>query len=172
MHYPEITCPCFSHTTHRQTSGHPHSCGSSGRRNAARAILDCQELDSQVEFYLDHALAPSTKRTYGSAKKRYILFCHSHNIPPFPTSEPVQCRYVAHLANSSLKHTSIKCYLAAVRHLQIELGQGDPDMTSMAKLELVTKGVKRVQVAGQSQLTCVGCSTLACQAHQGRETKS
>ncbi len=51
-------------------------------------------------------LAPTTKRTYGSAKKRYILFCHSHNIPPFPTSEPVLCRFVAHLANSSLKHTS------------------------------------------------------------------
>ncbi len=98
-----------------------------------------------MEFYLDHALAPSTKRTYGSAKKLYILFCRSHNIPPFPTSEPVLCRFVARLANSSLKHTSIKCYLAAVHHLQIELGQGDPDMTSMAKLELVIKGVKRVQ---------------------------
>ncbi len=36
-----------------------------------------------------------------------MSFCHMHNMPPFPTSEHVVCRFVAHLANSTLKHTSM-----------------------------------------------------------------
>ena len=34
-------------------------------------------------------------------------------------------------------------YLAAVRHAQIALGLGDPQMASMPKLEYVMKGLRR-----------------------------
>ena len=51
------------------------------------------------------------------------------------------------LANEGLAHTSIKCYMSAVRHLQIEEGWGDPKLNCMSKLELelVMRGIKRVQ---------------------------
>lgn len=110
-------------------------------------------MDKDVDFYLERALAPSTKRTYGSAKRRYLSFCITHDISPLPTSESLLCRYVAQLANDNLSHTSIKCYLAAIRHLQIEQGLGDPTISAMAKLELVIRGVKRVQAEKQPART-------------------
>ena len=112
-----------------------------------RTRLDSQRLDESVDFFLDHALAKTTKKTYDSAKRRYISFCHACRLSPLPSSQQsLQCRYVAHLANEGLSHTSIKCYLAAVRHLHIEKGWEDPGISSMAKLELVLRGIKMVQV--------------------------
>ena len=90
---------------------------------------------------MDHMLARSTKRTYSSAKKRYMSFCHLHHITRLPTS---LCHYVASLANEGLSHVSIKCYQAAVCHLHIE-----EDISKMTKLELVLKGVKVVQATKQ-----------------------
>ncbi len=43
-----------------------------------------------------------------------------------PTNEQLLCHYVAFLAKSGLAASSIKCYLAAVRNLQITEGKGDP----------------------------------------------
>ena len=96
---------------------------------------------------MDHAIATSTRRTYSSAKRRYLSFCHMYHIPPLPSSEKSLCRYVALLANEGLAHGSIKCYLAAVRHLHIEEGRGDPGISDMAKLELVLKGIKMVRAS-------------------------
>jgi hypothetical protein len=98
-----------------------------------------------VEFYCDTALAKATKQTYKSAKRRYLTFCSLHDIAPIPTSEWVLCRYVAYLANEGLTHSTIRGYLSAVRHLHIEEDRGDPNISGMAKLELVLKGVKMVQ---------------------------
>lgn len=99
-----------------------------------------QELDRAVEFYLRNSIADSTQKAYSSAKRRYIDFCSSSNLPPLPTS---------YLANSKLSHTTMKCYLAGVRHLHITQGYGDPHMSSMAKLELVLRGIKSTQTKQQ-----------------------
>ena len=39
----------------------------------------------------------------------------------FPANEELLMKFVAYLAQS-IKHSSIKCYLAAVRHLHIRMG--------------------------------------------------
>lgn len=39
----------------------------------------------------------------------------------------------------------MKCYLSAVRGLQVECGEGDPRVESMSLLELILQGVKREQ---------------------------
>lgn len=44
-----------------------------------------------------------------------------------------------------MQASSIKCYLSAVRQLQIAKGEGDPGISKMVKLEQVLKGVKAVQ---------------------------
>ena len=44
-----------------------------------------------------------------------------------------------------MRHQTIKCYLSAARHLQIEGGGGDPRVESMPLLELALRGAKREQ---------------------------
>lgn len=52
------------------------------------------------------------------------------------------CRYVAFLADSGLKHASIKGYLSALRRMQIVAGAGDPFTASWPLLECTLKGIK------------------------------
>ena len=104
-----------------------------------------------VSFYFHCALAPSTHRAYNSAKKRYTNFCSQAELSPLPAGEDKLCLYVSHLARSGLRHQTIKCYLSAVRHLQIEHGRGDPFLASMPKLEQVVKGIKGHQAKQGSQ---------------------
>ena len=67
---------------------------------------------------------------------------------PLPAPEKQLCQFVASLALQSLCHTSIKLYLAAVRHLHISEGFGDPHINKMARLEQVLQGIKKVQSKG------------------------
>ena len=53
--------------------------------------------------------------------------------------------FVAFAANQGLKHQTIKCYLSAIRHLQIDCGGGDPRVESMPLLVLALRGTRREQ---------------------------
>ena len=55
------------------------------------------------------------------------------------------CKFVAQLAEEGLKHRTIKCYMAGIRHLHIAEGLGDPFLPPLAKLHYVLRGVKRSQ---------------------------
>ena len=101
-----------------------------------------------MEFYFWNGLAGSTQKAYKSAKERYKKFCLSNSFNPLPTNENLLCRYSSSLANESLSHSTIKCYLAAVRHLHIAEGFGDPGISGMARLEQVLKGIKSTQAKG------------------------
>lgn len=107
-----------------------------------------QELDRAVDFYFQNGLAPSTRRTYNSAKKRYLSFCKDKDLLAIPASEQQLCRFVSYLANENLSHTSIKCYLAAIRHLHVAEAVDVPRKHCMARLEQVLRGVKSVQSKG------------------------
>ena len=96
--------------------------------------------------YFGRGLAPATRRSYGAAKRRYVVFCGELGRPPLPASEQRFCHYVAYLVREGLVHSSIKCYLSAVRHLHVEAGIGDLGIASMLKLEQVLRGIKRSQV--------------------------
>ena len=61
---------------------------------------------------------------------------------PTHTSEHLLCQYVSHLTLLKLSHNTIKSYLAAVRHLHIEEGLADPEISKMARLEQVLRGIK------------------------------
>lgn len=65
--------------------------------------------------------------------------------PPLPVSEDRLCQFVAFLRLEGLRHQTAKSYLSAVRHLQISQGRGDPCISSMPRLELVMRGMKRSQ---------------------------
>ena len=88
-------------------------------------------------------LAESTLRSYKSRKDRYVRFCTQSASCPLPVSESNLCLFVSHLADQGLKHHTIKCYLSAVRHLQIAEGFKDPfNGVNMPKLDYVMRGVK------------------------------
>ena len=102
-------------------------------------------MGSTLQRLLQAGLAPSTQRTYMSGKKKYLAYCHSVGVAPLPTSEAKLLNFVASMANQKLKHQTIKGYLSAVRHLQIECGGEDPRVEHMPLLELALRGVKREQ---------------------------
>lgn len=52
--------------------------------------------------------------------------------------------FVAYLYNEKLAPSTIKTYLAAVRHEQISIGLGNPQIAQMPQLEYVIRGVKRL----------------------------
>ena len=113
---------------------------------------DIQWLDSTVERYFLHGLAESTRKTYNSAKRRYSEFASKHGFLPLPASEHQLCQFVCHQAEGKLCHSTIKCYLSAVRQMHVAEGYGDPRMSSMARLEQVlTEGHKVPPVQNQGR---------------------
>ena len=96
-----------------------------------------------MDRYFRSGLASSTSRAYNSAKWRFLEFCVKANLHPLPVSEDLLCRFVGYLEDDGLAPSSIKCYLSAVRHLQIAMHMEDPNIGGMACLEQVLKGAKR-----------------------------
>lgn len=69
-----------------------------------------------------------------------------------PASEHLLSQFAAHLAGSGLRASTIKCYLSAIRQLQLAKGMGDPGIGKMARLEQVLKGIKSDQAKkGENQ---------------------
>ena len=87
-------------------------------------------------------MATSTLRTYRAGVNRYISFCFAYNVSnPFPVSESTLCYFVVSLAKEGLASSTIKTYLAAVRHGQIE--RGFPDLREGSWLHMIQNGVRR-----------------------------
>ena len=104
---------------------------------------DVLKLDALAKELFDKGLAPSTTWTNASAKQRYLTFCQSYNILPLPLSETKLFRYVSYLSAQHLKYQSIKCYLSAIRHLQISQGFEDTfSPGAFPRLEYVLKGIR------------------------------
>ena len=68
---------------------------------------------------------------------------------PFPVSEIVLCYFVSFLGGQGLSPSTIKTYLAAVRHMQVCLGFPEPrEVSSLPLLKLVQAGVARARTLG------------------------
>ena len=98
-----------------------------------------------MDYYFLNGLAPATRRSYESGKRRFLSFCEKVQAKPLPVLEELLGQFISQLANENISHSTIKCYLAAVRHLQIATGLGDPRISRMARLEQVLRGIKMVQ---------------------------
>ena len=93
-------------------------------------------------------LAQSTRRSYSSAQQKFIDFCYTSGRLatsgcPCPADEWTLCLFATMLAES-LRHSSIKVYLSAVRSLHIDQGFADP-LINCLRLQRVVKGIKRLQ---------------------------
>ena len=90
-----------------------------------------------LQRLLQAGLAAYTQRAYMEGKRKYLTFCQESGMPPLPVTEQ---KLSAFGVNQGLKHQTVKCYLSAVRHLQISSGGGDPRVESMPVLQLVLRG--------------------------------
>ncbi len=67
---------------------------------------------------------------------------------PFPVVESTLCYFAAFLAQEGLAPSSIKVYLAAVRHMQVLMGLPEPRASSsLPRLKLVLNGIARARAA-------------------------
>ena len=100
------------------------------------------------QFLLTQGLAPSTRRVYLSAQRRYLNFCrqdgraNQHGSLP-PVDEETLMHFATVLADN-LNHSSIKVYLSAVRSLYIDHGFQNP-LVGCLRLQRLLRGIKRVQ---------------------------
>ena len=100
-------------------------------------------LERDVQKYFEHGLAASTRSSYQAGVKKFIQFCiqyQCHN-PVLYLNQ----YYVAFLANSGLSCSTIQSYLSALRYLHISCGLPEPDVSEMAKLKLVVRGIRRLK---------------------------
>jgi site-specific recombinase XerC len=101
--------------------------------------LAIPDLDRLVQFYFDKGLSSASHRTYTTGIKRFTNFCTKYNIhQPYPVTQSLLCYYISYLANEGLAASSIKVYLAALRHKQIALGLPESAHATMPKLKLVS----------------------------------
>ena len=131
MHCLGITRFLFTNRCQGQGSSHrrPHP-----STNPPKIRLDIPELDQLTKKYFSKGLAESTQRSYRSAQNKFLAFCRDGGFKAVPASEETLCRYVSYIANSGLKHRTIKAYLSAIRHLHICEGAGDPFQPARQRL--------------------------------------
>ena len=123
-------------------NSHPQGTGAVAVGSTTR--LDLRKLEEAIQFYFAKGLTQSTQRTYRSGKDRYLKFCSQADKNPLPVTELVLCSFVSHLAQQGLKYRSIKVYLSAICHLQIEGNYPDPfGGVAMPKLEYVLRGMRK-----------------------------
>jgi len=105
-------------------------------------------LTQRCQFLLTQGLAPSTRRVYLSAQRRFINFCRQdgcvtqRGVLPLVDEETLM-RFATVLADN-LNHSSIKVYLSAVRSLYIDHGFPDP-LVGCLRLQRLLRGIKHVQ---------------------------
>lgn len=109
----------------------------------ARLGISC--MGHTVRQYFANALAPSSLSCYGTAARRYFMFCVRRvGSPPFPISQEVLIRFVAYLAESGLSHATISAYLSGLRFVQIAQGWPDPQLCNFPQLHYVMRGIHRL----------------------------
>lgn len=93
------------------------------------ARLDHSSLDPDVQVLFSSGLASSTQRTYHSGSRGFTQFCGNINIThPFPGTECTLSYFIAYLHEQGLSAGSVNTYLVAIRHAQISLGLGSPQV--------------------------------------------
>ena len=98
----------------------------------------------EVQTYAKWGLAWTTNRVYELGEKRSFQFCLSNRLMSregdiLPASE-ITLIYVASYLARTIKHSSIKLYLAAVRNLHISCGHGDP-LSGKLLLKKILRGI-------------------------------
>ena len=139
----ERVSPCLA----RRNSGNGGNGGNDGKMIIIIDYVgdggnDIQRLDSTVERYFLRFSGVNQKDLQLSQEKILRVCSKTWVSAIIPASEHQLCQFVSYQAEGKLCHSTIKCYLSAVRQMHVAEGYGDPRMSSMARLEQVLKGIK------------------------------
>jgi hypothetical protein len=130
---------CFFSIGTGSTNQDPDAALGHGGSNETRLAVD--RLEAQVKQFLQRGIAPSTEKAYLSAQRGFVAFCQQLNLTPLPASEDTLILYVTDRAQTCA-HTTIRAYLAGVRHMHIVNGFANP-LEGRLRLNLVLKGIRR-----------------------------
>ena len=98
-------------------------------------------LAAAVAEALTAYVVPSTADSYGKIAARYVDFCGAHGVPAFPCDAVTVCAWLLRLM-TSVKPTSLRVYLAAIRFGHIN--RGHPwTLTGNELIRRVLRYVKR-----------------------------
>ena len=100
--------------------------------------LGIERLDTVVHQLVRQGVSENTHKAYATGKKRYLAFCTQLHRPPLPLQEDCICQFLHYFS-----YQAIRCYLSALRHLQIMSGLPDPSLNSFPRLDYDLKGVRR-----------------------------
>ncbi|XP_068704400.1 uncharacterized protein [Montipora foliosa] len=105
-------------------------------------------LKAEVLTYASWGLAKNTNHAYSTGEKRFLTFCLMNRLQSpsgevLPASEGTLIYFASYLARS-VRHCTIKLYLAAVRKLHITAGFPGP-IKGKLLLRKVLKGILRFQ---------------------------
>ena len=100
-----------------------------------------EALQKEVQLYQSSCWASSTKASYATHRRAYLLFCQKANLTPVPASTDTLCYYAAYLARK-LRHSSIKQYLNIIRILHLEWGFPNPTQDNFL-LQSTMRGIRR-----------------------------
>ena len=95
---------------------------------------------------VEGGIRSNTKRTYTSAQKQYLEFCYYYKLQPFPCSENTLLTYIGYLHRKGLKGSTVRVYLAAVRHLHVVEGWGNP----LEGCHRVSQAIRAMEIQGKA----------------------
>ena len=101
------------------------------------------------EFYAN-GLAASTLSTYSAGQTQFTNFCKELKVTALPATEATLILFATYLATINISHTTIKVYLAGVRHMHVSAGLFsffDKQLTP--RLQLTLKGIQKNQAVTQ-----------------------
>ena len=97
-----------------------------------------------VDQLLSQGLRLSTKLTYASAQRSFIDFCNQYHLCVVPAKEQTLLWYIAHTQSrpgfKSLKASTLKVHLAAIRALHVMSGFPAPP-TSSPRIHIMIKAI-------------------------------
>ena len=98
-------------------------------------------LDQEAKKFTLEAYAPSTRQTYNTHRRTYLLFCEKLGYCPVPATTDVLIKYTVFLARS-LTFSSIKQYLNIIHTLHREWDLPNP-LDNNFHLTSLLRGIRR-----------------------------
>lgn len=96
---------------------------------------------SSVRAYLAAEKSGNTRRAYRSDFDHYTAWCNSQALEPLPATPVTVARYLAHLADSGLKASTIERRRAAIRYAHKAAGHEPP--THAEGVKATMRGIRR-----------------------------
>ena len=98
-------------------------------------------LDLRVQQHLDDAKAPNTRRAYTSHWRQFTIWAETQQGQALPATPALVAGYLADLAATGAKVSTMAAHLAAIRHAHLLAGQETPTTNPLVTQTLA--GIRR-----------------------------